>query len=112
MAGAQRVKALAWASPAGHGFGPARQKLSLATDQRRSSSTRLSRHLGRSAPSYKTILVLIGRPAATNLAKYAYQPDKIVPSIADLDPSAHASFGPEFELDSSITASHPSHRSA
>src|SRR5262249_31218373 len=36
---------------------------------------------------FKTILVLSGGTSRDDLDRYAYQPDKIVDSVADLDPA-------------------------
>ena len=64
---------------------------------------------------FKTILVLSGGTRREDLARYAYRPDKIVASIADLDPvelQHEFGTGSSSNSSSSITAFHPSHRSA
>jgi NagD protein len=59
--------------------------------------------------NYKTILVLSGSTLRQDLANYAYRPDKIVDSIADLDP---AELERDFEVSSNPSQPpfHPSHR--
>jgi NagD protein len=108
---ASGVKAFSVGKPSPVMLRAARKELALATDQTVViGDTMETDILGGVQLHYKTILVLSGGTCREDLAKYAYQPDKIVPSIADLDPAnLQREFGPS--PSSSITAFHPSHRS-
>jgi NagD protein len=65
----------------------ARKALELATDETIViGDTMETDILGGVQLGFKTILVLSGGTRRENLARYAYQPDRIVDSIADLDP--------------------------
>src|SRR3954466_2981021 len=93
----------------------ARKELALTTDQTVViGDTMETDILGGVQLHYKTILVLSGSTCREDLARYAYQPDKIVPSIADLDPielerCPESGSSPSSSSSSSITAFHPRH---
>lgn len=65
----------------------ARKELGLTTDQTIViGDTMETDILGGVQLGFKTILVLSGGTAEADLDRYAYQPDRVVDSIADLDP--------------------------
>jgi NagD protein len=67
----------------------ARKELGLTTDETIViGDTMETDILGGVQLGFKTILVLSGGTRREDLARYAYQPDMIVDSIADLDPKA------------------------
>jgi NagD protein len=67
----------------------ARKELALPTDQTVVIGDTMDTDiLGGVQLNYKTILVLSGSTRREDMARYAYQPDRIVDSIADLDPVA------------------------
>jgi NagD protein len=90
----------------------ARKQLGLATDQTVViGDTMETDILGGVQLNYKTILVLSGSNRREDLARYAYRPDRIVDSIADLDPlELDSEFGAGPESDPSLAPLHPSHR--
>src|SRR3954451_3054481 len=93
---ASGLKAFSVGKPSPVMLRAARKELALPTDQTVViGDTMETDILGGVQLHYKTILVLSGGPCREDLAKYAYQPDKIVPSIADLDPAnLQREFGP------------------
>ena len=77
----------AWASPARSCSGLPARSWRLTTDQTVViGDTMETDILGGVQLSFKTILVLSGGTRREDLARYAYRPDQIVDSIADLDP--------------------------
>ncbi|WP_165249812.1 HAD-IIA family hydrolase [Paludisphaera soli] len=74
----------------------ARKALGLTTDQAVViGDTMETDILGGVQLGFKTVLVLSGGTRREDLADYAYQPDQVVDSIADLDPTRLAAeFGP------------------
>jgi NagD protein len=90
----------------------ARKQLGLATDQTVViGDTMETDILGGVQLNYKTILVLSGSTRREDLARYAYRPDRIVDSIADLDPlELDREFGAGPESDPSLAPLHSSHR--
>jgi 5'-nucleotidase len=109
---ASGVKAFSVGKPSPVMLRAARKELALSTDQTVViGDTMETDILGGVQLHYKTILVLSGSTCREDLARYAYRPDKIVPSIADLDPAElQSEFGTGSISSSSITAFHPSHR--
>ena len=74
----------------------ARKELGLTTDQTVViGDTMETDILGGVQLGYKTVLVLSGGTRREDLARYAYRPDRVVGSIADLDP---AELAREFSL--------------
>jgi NagD protein len=66
----------------------ARKELGLTTDQTVVvGDTMETDILGGAQMGYKTVLVLSGSTRREDLARYAYRPDVVVDSIADLDPA-------------------------
>src|SRR5262249_14776742 len=88
----------------------ARKELALPTDQTVVIGDTMDTDiLGGVQLNYKTILVLSGSTRREDLPRYAYRPEMIVESIADLDPAnLEREFGVEFNSD--FTSLHPSHR--
>jgi NagD protein len=111
---ASGVKAFSVGKPSPVMLRAARKELALPTDQTVViGDTMETDILGGVQLHYKTILVLSGSTCREDLARYAYRPDKIVPSIADLDPAeleCEFGTGSISSSSSSITAFHPSHR--
>jgi NagD protein len=107
---ASGVKAFSVGKPSPVMLRAARKELALPTDQTIVIGDTMDTDiLGGVQLQYKTILVLSGSTRREDLERYAYRPDKIVHSIADLDPQElQREFGTT--LNSSITAFHPSHR--
>jgi NagD protein len=108
---ASGLKAFSVGKPSPVMLRAARKELGLPTDQTVViGDTMDTDMLGGVQLNYKTILVLSGSTRPEDLGRYAYRPDKIVESIADLD---------AFELEREFGASagavplahlHPSHR--
>jgi NagD protein len=85
------VKAFSVGKPSPVMLRAARKELGLATDQTIViGDTMETDILGGVQLGFKTILVLSGGTRREDLAHYAYRPDKIVDSIADLDPDGLA----------------------
>ena len=85
---ASGVKAFSVGKPSPVMLRAARKELGLPTDQTVViGDTMETDILGGVQLDYKTILVLSGGTCREDLARYAYRPDKIVDSIADLDPA-------------------------
>ena len=108
---ASGLKAFSVGKPSPVMLRAARKELGLPTDQTVViGDTMETDILGGVQLNYKTILVLSGSTRPEDLARYAYRPDKIVESIADLDPfelerefGAHAGVVP-------LAHPRPSHR--
>jgi NagD protein len=84
---ASGVKAFSVGKPSPVMLRGARKALGLATDETIViGDTMETDILGGVQLGFKTILVLSGGTRRENLERYAYQPDRIVDSIADLDP--------------------------
>ena len=107
---ASGLKAFSVGKPSPVMLRAARKELALPTDQTVVIGDTMDTDiLGGVQLNYKTILVLSGGTRREDLARYAYRPDKIVDSIADLDPAElERQYGAG--LDSSLTPFHPSHR--
>ena len=85
------VKAFSVGKPSPIMLRAARKELGLTTDQTIViGDTMETDILGGVQSGFKTILVLSGGTQQEDLSKFAFSPDKIVPSIADLDPMALA----------------------
>jgi NagD protein len=85
------VKAFSPGKPSPVMLRAARKELGLTTDQTIVvGDTMTTDILGGVQLGFKTILVLSGGTRLADLAHYAYRPDKIVESIADLDPETLA----------------------
>jgi NagD protein len=83
---ASGVKAFSVGKPSPVMLRGARQELGLTTDQTVViGDTMETDILGGVQLGYKTILVLSGGTNAEDLPRYAYQPDRVVESIAELD---------------------------
>src|SRR6202035_1700053 len=81
------VKAFGLGKPSPIMLRAARKQLGLTTDQTVViGDTMETDILGGVQLGFKTILVLSGGTRREDLARFAYQPHKIVDSIADLDP--------------------------
>src|SRR5947199_353815 len=84
---ASGVKAFSVGKPSPVMLRAARKELGLTTDQTIViGDTMETDILGGVQLGFKTILVLSGGTSRDDLDRYAYQPDKIVDSVADLDP--------------------------
>jgi NagD protein len=84
---ASGLKAFSVGKPSPFMLRAARKELALPTDQTVViGDTMETDILGGVQLHYKTILVLSGSTRRDDLSRYAYRPDKIVDSIADLDP--------------------------
>ena len=84
---ASGVKAFSVGKPSPVMLRSARKELGLATDQTIViGDTMETDILGGVQLGFKTILVLSGGTSRADLARFAYQPHKIVDSVADLDP--------------------------
>ncbi len=82
------VKAFSVGKPSPVMLRAARKELGLSTDQTIViGDTMETDILGGVQLGYKTILVLSGGTRREDLPKYAFRPDRVVPSIAELDPS-------------------------
>ncbi len=106
---ASGLKAFSVGKPSPVMLRAARKELALPTDQTVViGDTMETDILGGVQLNYKTILVLSGSTRREDLARYAYRPDKIVESIADLDPgeleTEFASAGHD-----ALAQRHPSH---
>src|SRR5262249_50591222 len=91
----------------------ARKELGLTTDQTMViGDTMETDILGGVQLGFKTILVLSGGTRREDLARYAYRPDKVVESIADLDHQelAREFAGPSEEFTSSTARFSRNHR--
>jgi ribonucleotide monophosphatase NagD (HAD superfamily) len=91
----------------------ARKELALPTDQTVViGDTMETDILGGVQLNYKTVLVLTGSTRREDVGRYAYLPDMIVESIADLDPGVlEREFGPApAAANPPFTHFHPSHR--
>src|SRR5262249_24596788 len=83
---ASGVKAFSVGKPSPFMLRGARKELGLATDQTVVIGDTMDTDiLGGVQLGFKTILVLSGGTSRDDLARYAYRPDQIVDSIADLD---------------------------
>lgn len=83
---ASGVKAFSVGKPSPYMLRGARKELGLTTDQTVViGDTMETDILGGAQLGFKTILVLSGGTSREDLGQYAYQPDRIVESIADLD---------------------------
>jgi NagD protein len=83
------VKAFSVGKPSPVMLRAARKELNLATDQTIViGDTMETDILGGAQLGFKTILVLSGGTCRNDLTRYAYQPDKVVDSIADLNHTA------------------------
>ena len=104
------VKAFSVGKPSPVMLRAARKELGLTTDQTIViGDTMETDILGGVQLGYKTILVLSGGTRREDLARYAYRPDQIVDSIADLDPAElERQYGAG--QNSSLAPFHPSHR--
>jgi len=81
------VKAFSVGKPSPIMLRGARKELGLATDQTVViGDTMETDILGGVQLGYKTVLVLSGGTSEADLARYAYWPDKVVDSIADISP--------------------------
>ncbi|MCC7408161.1 MAG: HAD hydrolase-like protein, partial [Phycisphaeraceae bacterium] len=86
---ASGVKAFSPGKPSPIMMRAARKELGLTADQTvMIGDTMETDILGGVQMGYKTILVLSGGTKREDLERYAYGPDKIVGSLADLDPDA------------------------
>ena len=84
---ASGIKAFSVGKPSPVMLRSARKELGLTTDQTIViGDTMETDILGGVQLGFKTILVLSGGTSREDLARFAYQPDKIVDSVADLDP--------------------------
>jgi NagD protein len=84
---ASGLKAFSVGKPSPFMLRAARKELALPTDQTVViGDTMETDILGGVQLHYRTILVLSGSTRRDDLSRYAYRPDKIVDSIADLDP--------------------------
>ena len=84
---ASGIKAFSVGKPSPVMLRSARKELGLTTDQTIViGDTMETDILGGVQLGFKTILVLSGGTRREDLARFAYQPDKIVDSVADLDP--------------------------
>jgi NagD protein len=82
------VKAFSVGKPSPVMLRAARKELGLTTDQTIViGDTMETDILGGVQLGFKTILVLSGGTRREDLSDYAYRPDRIVASIADLDPA-------------------------
>lgn len=91
------VKAFSVGKPSPVMLRAARKELGLSSDQTIViGDTMETDILGGVQLSYKTVLVLSGGTSREDLGRYAYRPDKVVDSIADLQP---AELGLEFDGD-------------
>ncbi len=82
------VKAFSVGKPSPVMLRAARKELGLSTDQTIViGDTMETDILGGVQLGYKTILVLSGGTRREDLPKYAFRPDRVVPSIAELDPN-------------------------
>jgi 5'-nucleotidase len=108
---ASGLKAFSVGKPSPVMLRAARKELALPTDQTVViGDTMETDILGGVQLNYKTILVLSGSTSRDDLARYAYRPDRVVESIADLDPrELEREFGGM--PSSSLPPFHPSHRS-
>src|SRR6185369_13810504 len=89
------IKAFSVGKPSPVMLRTARKELGLATDQTIViGDTMETDILGGVQLSFKTILVLSGGTQREDLKRFAYGPDKVVGSIADLN---HAALEREFE---------------
>jgi len=80
------VKAFSVGKPSSVMLRAARKELELTTDQTIViGDTMETDILGGVQLGFKTILVLSGATQGEDLARYAYRPDKVVESIADLN---------------------------
>jgi NagD protein len=85
---ASGVRAFSVGKPSPYMLRGARKELGLTTDQTVViGDTMETDILGGVQLGFKTILVLSGGTRRADLARYAYQPDTVVESIADLDPA-------------------------
>ena len=107
---ASGLKAFSVGKPSPVMLRAARKELALSTDQTVVIGDTMDTDiLGGVQLHYRTILVLSGSTSRPDLARYAYRPDKIVESIADLDP---AELEREFnaEVTPPVDDRHPAHR--
>jgi NagD protein len=99
------VKAFSVGKPSPVMLRAARKELGLTTDQTIViGDTMETDILGGVQLGFKTILVLSGGTRREDLARYAYRPDKVVESIADL---SHAQLLKEFSPSNTADAGHP-----
>lgn len=110
---ASGLKAFSVGKPSPVMLRAARKELALPTDQTAViGDTMETDILGRVQLNYKTVLVLTGSTRREDVGRYAYLPDMIVESIADLDPGVlEREFGPApAAANPPLTHFHPSHR--
>src|SRR4051812_19036573 len=107
---ASGLKAFSVGKPSPVMLRAARKELALPTDQTVVIGDTMDTDiLGGVQLNYKTILVLSGGTRREDLSRYAFRPDQIVDSIADLDPAElERQYGTE--QNPSLAPSHPSHR--
>ena len=107
---ASGLKAFSVGKPSPVMLRAARKELGLPTDQTIVIGDTMDTDiLGGVQLNYKTILVLSGGTRREDLARYAFRPDQIVDSIADLDPAElERQYGAG--QNSSLAPFHPSHR--
>jgi NagD protein len=100
------VKAFSLGKPSPVMLRAARKELGLTTDQTIVvGDTMTTDILGGVQLGFKTILVLSGGTRREDLHHFAYRPDKVVESIADLDPVALASeFAPPGQRSTRVAA--------
>jgi NagD protein len=88
---ASGVKAFSVGKPSPVMLRGARKELGLTTDQTVViGDTMETDILGGAQLGFKTVLVLSGGTSRDDLEHFAYRPDKVVESIADIDPTALA----------------------
>jgi NagD protein len=97
---ASGLKAFSVGKPSPIMLRAARKELALPTDQTVViGDTMETDILGGVQLNYKTVLVLTGSTRRDDMVRYAYRPDLIVDSIADLDPVAlEHEFGARVEI--------------
>jgi len=105
---ASGLKAFSVGKPSPVMLRAARKELGLSTDQTVVIGDTMDTDiLGGAQLGYKTILVLSGGTRRDDLRNFAYRPDFIVDSIADLDPvSLLRDFSPTCVADSAMPANH------
>src|SRR5262249_50642220 len=88
---ASGVKAFSVGKPSPVMLRGARKELGLTTDQAVViGDTMETDILGGTQLGFRTVLVLSGGTGRDDLERFAYRPDKVVESIADVDPTALA----------------------
>ena len=110
---ASGLKAFSVGKPSPVMLRAARKELALPTDQTVVIGDTMDTDiLGGVQLNYKTVLVLTGSTRREDVDRFAYLPDLIVESIADLDPNAlERQFGTQPGAGNpSLSDYHPSHR--